>query len=919
MQRPPAALVGRDDECRVLDELALAVRDGRSRALLVRGEPGIGKSALLGHLALEAEDLQVLRVAGNRAESELPFAGLHQLFGSMLAPVDNLPAPQRKALRVAFGIEDGDTPDRYVIALAVLNLLAALAQDRPVLCLVDDEQWLDRPTVLALSFVARRVEGAVGLVFASRDGAAELDGLPTLTLAGLSVQHSRELLDSVLTGPLDPSVRNQIVSETRGNPLALLELPRGVAPADLAGGFRFSDAVALPQQTDAGYRQSLLSLPAPARQFLLLAAADPVGDPTTLWAAAARLGLGASAATPALASGLVAIGARVQFRHPLARTAIYRAAELVQRRAVHDALAAVTDRGSDPDRRAWHLAHAASGPDDATAAELERSADRARSRGGLAAAAAFLERAATLTADPRIRVRRLLDAAEATRDSGALDTALALLETAGLRSLDDETSARIMRIRGLIAIEQHRREEAVGLLLGAADRLAAVRAPEARETALEALVGALYDAEPNDALITRTVEAVADTACRPADPVTLTDLLLRGLYLRVTEGFAAAAPTLRRALHVMAAAPYDRWPAFGAFRLMVMLPVELWDEEAWGVLVTRQVAICRRDGALGVLPAVLNFAAFHRMYEGDFFAAEALLEEANAVAAVTAGAANSYTELIVHAWRGDEAALRRLGEQVSWQVEAGRGPYAFCAGYAEAVLANGLGEFGAALAAAKRVFDADQIAVGSAVVSELMDAASRAGSRDDLRAVRDWLATRVSAAPGPWAYGIHERSEALLAEDNSAEHHFLESIRNLGMTQARLELARSHLLFGEWLRRRGRRAEGRRHLREAHRTFLALGADGFAGRAARELQASGDATVVAAEERHLALTVQEAQIAALASTGLSNPQIGARLFISRRTVQYHLRKVFVKLDITSRSQLRHALPSESGCGTDIAS
>ncbi|BCY07256.1 AAA family ATPase [Actinoplanes sp. L3-i22] len=904
----PVALIGRDDECRALDELIGSVRAGHSRALVLLGEPGIGKSALLEHLTNKADDVRVLRATGIRAESELPFAGLHQMFGSMIERIDGLPAPRRTALRVAFGIEDGARPDRYVVALAVLNLVGDLAQPGPVLCLVDDEQWLDRPTVLALSFVARRMSaGAAGFVFASAGGTAELDGLPALTVSGLSARHAGELLDSALTGPLDPSVRHQIVAETRGNPSALLDLPRGVGPAALAGGFRFPGAMPLPRGAEAGYRDRLAALNPPARQFLLLAAAEPVGDATTLWAAAARLGLELTAATDALACGLVMIGARVEFRHPLARTAVYRAASLAQRREAHDALGAVTDPGSAPDRRAWHRAYAATGPDEVTADELERSADQARSRGGLAASAAFLERSAALTVDMRARVRRLLAAAEATRDSGSLETALGLVESAGSALLGDEDLARILRIRGLVGLEQYRRAEGVGLLLKAAAGFRATNRAAAVEAGLEALVGALSDAEPDDALIARTAAAVAELADRPADPPTVTDLLLRGLHRRVTVGYPAAAPVLRQAVQALVAArPSDRWSAFGAFRLILMLPAELMDERAWGVLVARQVAACRRDGALGVLPAALNFAAYQRVYEGDFFAAEALLGEANSVAAVTTGRSNAHTELIVSAWRGEEARTRELGGQVRASIAAGRGAFGFCADYADALLANGLGRFDVALPAARRVFRADQIPLGPAVAAELMDAAARTGATDDLRDVRDRLAERLACGPGPWLSGLHERSLALLAGDD-AEHHFRESVRHLGETRGRLELARSHLMFGEWLRRRGRRGDARRHLREAHQSFRTLGAAAFAGRAARELSATGDAGARAAEEQRAELTAQEAQIARLAGDGLTNPEIGARLFISPRTVQYHLRKVFLKLGIMSRSQLRQAL------------
>ncbi|TQS46213.1 helix-turn-helix transcriptional regulator [Cryptosporangium phraense] len=913
--RPKAAetvdvLVGRTDECRVLDELVDAVRDGRGRATVLRGEPGIGKSALLHYLGERADDLQLLRATGTEAEAELPFAGLHQMLGSMVALIDDLPVPQRNALRVAFGVEPGGPPDRYAVGLGVLNLLNRLAVERPVLCLVDDEQWLDRSTVLALSFVARRsTTAAVGFVFASRRDALELQGLPTLTVPALSDRHARVLLDSVLAGPLDPSVRDQIVSETRGNPLALLELPRGVGPAALAGGFRFPGVMPLPQGIELGYQRSLEALPETSRQFLLLAATDPVGDPTTLWSAASRLGLGPEAATPAVASGLVTVGARVEFSHPLARTAVYRSADLVERRVVHEALAAVTDPGSDPDRRAWHRAHAVAGPDDEAADDLERSADRARSRGGLAAAAAFLEQAATLTTDTGDRIRRLIAAAEAMRDSGSLDSALVLLETAGLRSLADEHAARIMRIRGLIMLEQHRHVEAVELLLGAATRFGERNPVEATETMLEVLLAAIWDAQPADLPSDRVLEAVAATLRRSSDPPTLTELLLHGLHVRINEGFVAAAPLLRRGVDALvAAAPSDRWSGFGAFRLMLMLPEELCDEEAWGALVLRQVAACRRDGALGVLPSALSFASFYRIYEGDFFAAESMIDEANARAVMTPGRSNRHSEVIVSAWRGDEFVTRKLTGEMRRLIAAGRGAHGLCADYADAVLANGLGQFDVALDAAKRVFVADQLPLGSAVATELMDAASRAGALEELRAVGNWLAERVAVLPSSWLTGLHERSLALLTDDDAAESHYVASIEALSRTRGRLEVARAQLLFGEWLRRRGRRGDARRHLREAHRGFEALGAQGFARRAARELQATGDATVRITERRPAALTAQEAQIAALAGDGLTNPEIGARLFISRRTVQYHLRKVFMKLGITSRAQLPQALP-----------
>ncbi|WP_051570406.1 AAA family ATPase [Cryptosporangium arvum] len=905
--------MGRDDECRVLDDVLEAVRAGESRALVVHGEPGIGKSALLQALVNKAGDLRILATVGMPSEAELPYAGLHQLFGTMTDRIDRLPVPQRNALRVAFGLQEGDSPDRYVVSLGVLGLLADLSRECPVLCVVDDEQWMDRETVLTLTFVARRMKSeAAAVVFASREGREEFQGLPTLVLTGISARHARELLDSVMAGPLDPSVRRQIVTETHGNPLALLDVARGVGPAELAGGFRFPGAVPLSPQVERGYRQRLDALPPAARQFLLLAAADPVGDPTTLWSAADRLGLELSAVTPALASGLISLGARVEFRDPLARSAVYRAAGLVARREVHEALAAVTDPSSDPDRRAWHRAHAADSPDEDTAVELEQSAGHARARGGLAAAAAFLERAAELTADPSTRTRRLIAAAEATRDAGGHEAALFLLDTASMRPLADEQAARVMRIRGIIAIEQHRRADGVELLLGAAARFGPDHAEEARATALEALAGTFWDARQNDPLFAKAAASVADIVRRSGDPSTFTDLLLEGLYVRIVDGFVAAVPLLRRAVDLLVtAAPTDRWPVFGVNRLLLMLAEELWDEEAMGVLATRQVVVCRRDGALAALQQALNYSAFHRMHEGDFLAAGALIEESLAVAAVSTGRTNRHVEVVLSAWRGDEIRTPKLSAEVRQQVLDGRATFGFCADYADAVLSNALGRFDVALEAGKRAFDSDQRIVASMVVSEIIDAASRTGDLNELRSIRDWLAERVAATPRAWNFGLHERCLALLRDDDRAEDHYLESIAQLSTTRGQLEIARSQLLFGEWLRRKGRRGDARRYLRKAHQTFHALGSVGFAGRAARELQATGDVTTRAAERRHPSLTAQEAQIAALASAGLTNPEIGARLFISRRTVQYHLRKVFMKLDITSRAQLTQALPPEA--------
>jgi hypothetical protein len=428
LRGPTGELRGRRRECGVLDQLMDAVRGGEGRALVVRGEPGVGKTALLDYLAEQASGCRVARAVGVESEMELAFAGVHQLCAPMLDRLERLPGPQREALRTAFGLSSGSAPDRFLVGLAVLSLLADVAEEHPLVCLVDDEQWLDRASAQVLGFVARRlVAESVGLVFAARVPSGELAALPELVVEGLGEADARRLLEAALTGPLDMRVRDRIVAETSGNPLALVELPRGLPPAELAGGFALPDTMPLSGRIEASFRRRLDALPADTRVLLLVAAAEPVGDPVLVWRAAGRLGVRVEAATPAAEAGLLEVGARVRFRHPLVRSAAYRSASPRERQEVHRALAEATDPELDPDRRAWHQAHAAPGPDEDVAAELERSAGRAQARGGLAAAAAFLQRAVALTQDPARRAERALAAAQASLQAGAFDAALGLV------------------------------------------------------------------------------------------------------------------------------------------------------------------------------------------------------------------------------------------------------------------------------------------------------------------------------------------------------------------------------------------------------------------------------------------------------------------------------------------------------------
>ena len=911
-----AALKGRRRECGVLDRLIEAVRGGESRALVVHGEPGVGKTALLEYLVERASGCRVERAAGVQSEMELTFAGLHQLLAPMLDRVERLPVQQRDALRTAFGLGPGSAPDRFFVALAVLSLLSDVAEERPLVCVVDDEQWLDRASAQVLAFVARRLEAeSLGVIFAARGPSDDLEGLPELVVEGLREGDARALLDSVLTGPLDARVRDQIISETRGNPLALLELPRGLTPAELAGGFALPGAVPLSSSIEDSFRRRLDALPAETRRLLRLAAADPVGEPVLVWRAAERLGIGSQAATPAVEAGLIEFGARVRFRHPLVRSAAYRSASHQERQEAHGALANATDPERDPDRRAWHRAQATPGPDEQVAEGLERSAGRAQTRGGLAAGAAFLERAAMLTPEPARRAQRLLAAARAKRDAGALDAALGLLVAVEAGPPDAWRTAEVEHLRGQIASVQQRGSDAAGLLLSAARRLEPLDTDAARETHLEALVAAMWAGDlDSPGGVLKAAEAARAAPPGP-DPPRAVDVLLDAFAIRLTEGYAAAAPTLTRALELIHAPSVGtddvgRWLWLVGGRAGAIVALELWDDEAWHALSARQVQVARETGALVHLRLALNYVASTLVFAGELTTATSMIEEDRLIAEATGNPPAGYTEMILAAWRGQEAQASELIEASSQEATAG-GPRRFvnAAAYASSVLSNALGRHDAARDAARRAFERDQLAYGPVLVSELAEAASRTGDAALLRTALEWLSERTRTTPTEWVLGIEARVRALLADGEAADGLFRESIERLGRTRVRVELARSHLLYGEWLRRQNRRLDAREQLRTAHDMLDAMGVDAFADRARRELQATGETARRRTAETRDELTAQEAQIARLARDGLSNPEIGARLFISRRTVEYHLHKVFAKLDISSRNQLHRALGS----------
>ncbi|MGH3254395.1 MAG: helix-turn-helix transcriptional regulator [Streptosporangiaceae bacterium] len=905
-------LRGRSAEVSALAGLVAAVRAGESRVLVVRGEAGVGKTALLDYLARQAQGCRVVRAAGVQSEIEFAFAGLHQLLAPMLDRVEQLPVPQREALRTVFGISTGPPPDRFLVALAVLSLLAETAGERPLVCVIDDQQWLDRASAQALGFVARRlVADPVGLVFAARVPGEELAGLPELEVEGLAEGDARALLDTALTGPLDTRVRDQIVAEAGGNPLALLELPRGMTPAELAGGFGLPGAGSLTGRIEDSFRRQLDALPEQTRRLLLLAAADPSGDSSLVRRAAGRMGIGVQADTPALEADLAEFGVRVRFRHPLVRSVAYRSASFQERQQVHGVLAEATDPVADPDRRAWHRAHAADGPDEEVAAELERSAVRAQARGGLAAAAAFLERAARLTVDPVRLVERTLAAAQASMQAGAFDKALGLLVMTEAWPLDEFASARVDLLRGQIAFALGLGSDAPPLLLKAASRLEPLNLDLARETYLDAWGAAIFAGRVagGDLLEVSRAARALPRSLQPG----LVELLLDGLALLITDGLAAAAPTLRRAVSIFAGADISVGDGLRWGWMAMAATNALWDDDGQRAVLARHLQIIRSVGALDRLPIYLAAMGSAAVWSGDFAAAASVIAEADAVSEATGTRIAPFAAMLLDSFRGNQAEVTPLIQATIAQAGGGgQGIAVTYANWAAAILYNGLGRYADALAAAvKASEDTPELYVSMWALPELIEAAVRSGNTQLAVDAYERLAETAQAGDTDFGLGIEARSHALLSEDGSADGLYREAIDRLGRTQLRPELARAHLLYGEWLRRENRRADAREQLGTAHGMFDEMGMDGFAERAHRELLATGETarrrTAQAAVDASRELTAQEAQVARLARDGLSNPEIGARLFISSHTVQYHLSKVFAKLGITSRGQLHRVL------------
>jgi DNA-binding CsgD family transcriptional regulator len=897
--RRPERPLGHAREREALERLLRAARSGQGQVLVVRGGAGLGKTTLLAH-AESASGFRVARVGGVESEQDLPFAALHRLCAPMLDRAGRLPGPQREALAAAFGVRQGGAIDRFLVGLAVLGLLAEVTADQALVCTVDDARWLDRPSRQVLAFVARRLGSEpAALLFATDEPIEDLKGLPELVLHGLSGAEARALLASVVPGPLDTRVRDRIIAESHGNPRTLLGLSHAWTPEQLAGGFGLPAALAPVDPLAGTLRSQLEGLPVQTRRLLLVAAAEPEGDPALLRRAASRLGIEASRADEAYALGLLDSGTPVTFRHPHMRSAVYHDAPLDERRRVHQALADATDPEVDPERRAWHRAHATLAPDGDVADSLERSATRAHRRGGHAAAAAFLERSAFLTPEPGRRARRALAAGHAKFDAGSFAAAAELLTVAGAGSLDELDRARLGRLRAKLAFAQRRGGDAPRLLLEAARMLEPLDVRLARDTYLEAFEATIVTGRLGTHCRPAEVAAAARAAPSTASPCAA-DHLLDGLAALFTDGHAVAAPALRRAVRAYQSADDIRW-----LGLACRAAAELWDADATLELATRHARLARDAGALTCLPTALDHLAGVQVHAGAFGPAADLIEEATTMSQATAQVPGSCTSLALAAWRGSEAETTGLMDaSMREALDRGDGWQITATDYAAAVLYNGLGRYDDALRAARQAGEREEL-LSCWVLPELIEAAARAGERALAVEACERLVERTQISGTEWALGIEARSLALVTEGPATDKLYREAIERLGRCRVSAHLARAHLVYGEWLRRQRRRRDARGQLRTAHEMFTTMGAAAFAARAQRELLATGERARKRTVETIGELTPQEVQIARLARDGHSNPQIGARLFISARTVEYHLHKVFTKLGISSRNQLAY--------------
>jgi DNA-binding CsgD family transcriptional regulator len=909
-------LLDRRTERAAIERVVDAVRGGLSDALVLRGGPGVGKSTLLKYAVAAAPDLRVSAIAGLESEISLEFAGLHQLLVPFLPQLDGLPPPQRDALRAAFGQDAGPPPERFLVGLAALTLLSRAGEAQPLLCIVDDAHWLDPESAQMLGFVARRLcADRVGFIAGVGEPAAQpvFEQLPTITVDGLPDAEARELLGLVVDGALSAQAVARILADTGNNPLALVELGTQYTADQLSGRAVRPEPLPLGQRLRDHFLRQVHRLPPDAQAFALLTAADPGGERGQLWRAAAQSGLDpdAASAETAKAGVLEFPGDSVRFRHPLLRSAVYHGASAVDRRHAHRALA----QESHSELRVWHLAAAAVGPDEKLAAELQHTAERAGTRGGYAARAALLRRSADLTPDDARRAEREIALAEARLMAGDPVGAQNTLGGALPRLSGTTAHSQAQRLEGAIRFAQSNAAEAARILASASHALAGDDRM-ARDTMLMALQAAIWAGPAQTREIARAARAFPPV---PLASASVADLLLEGYSARFTLGYQASVEPFRAAVAALLAEDLD--PAVGLrwFALGTAAAGSLWDDQAAFDLSDRWVKMARAAGAFTTLPVALAFHAVSECMAGHFREADMKWTLMREVLTMTRGpgglGVDSRGNGLLLAYRGQltEARATGLGRVREPAARVQGGP-ADTGLYIVALADLFDGEYAAAMSSAQTVTDNDPAYTAEVTLPELIQAAVRAGDHEAAATAHKTLSERALAAGTPWALGLRARCEALLAEGADAEYCYLESLSQLKRCRMTVDLARAHLLYGQWLRRARRRRDARQELRTAHQMFAAMGADRLAEWAAAELRATGERARARTPQTTLDLTPQETRVADLAAAGASDSEIAAQLFISPSTVDYHLRKVFRKLNVTSRTQL--AGHPRSGPGAD---
>ncbi|MBB5167057.1 AAA family ATPase [Mycobacterium sp. AZCC_0083] len=912
----PKSLMGRAEECAMLTKLLTDVRDGFSGSLVFIGEPGVGKTRLLRYAAETAGDVASIRIAGAQSELRLGFAALHRLLMPYLGRLDRLAGPHRSALELTFGLADGPAPNRFLVSLAALALLADAAVERPVMCLVDDAQWLDQESLGVLGFVSRRLYAdRIGLVFSAREHTGDLtalNGLPTRRVGALDPASAHTLLDEAVSGPLDPRVSARVIDETGGNPLAMLELVGELTAEQLAGRFPLPRRLPVGRRVDVHFLAQVATLSPEARTVLLVAAACADDEPSTVWRATALLGVAAAAANHAVQQGIVSLEPRIAFRHPLIRSAVYDGATSEERQRVHDALATVADRDGDDDQAAWHRAAAVTTPEETIAADLQASAVRAQRRGGYTMQAAFLTRAAELSPDTGARALRYLAAAHAYLAAGDGSLAEALLDLATPGLDDAGMHVGVQRLRAAISVFFSRHKDAPAILLEAATRVEPADLSFVRQILFDAMQAAIvarqYTAGTTLAEVAHAALGAARDLRRPPSG---NDLLLDGFATRIASGYAEAVPLLRAAVALMftdeAAAHVD----IPSTILGWFAADDVWDEQGRRAMFERAQAIERRQGALAAMRITLAGLSTSQAWAGQMNDAENSYSEAAEISALIGVPPPATTGVLleVRAWQGRENESRAVASSTAdWGRQKGAAILEIFALMGLTVLELGLGRYPEALGWGLQILHDDPPGFGNRVLPEVVEAGVRGGDRGAAEVALTRLTERATAAATPWALGLLARSQALMAADADAEPYYLEAIRQLAATAMRTELARAHLLYGEWLRRRKRRRDAQVQLRTAYDMFTAMGAAAFAGRTGAERRAAGQATADAPRaDNPFGLTPQEAQVARQAGAGATNAEIASRLFITTSTVEYHLSKVFRKLGVTSRRQLAAAL------------